>query len=157
MPNFASCVLKVTGEKRHLDEFKSTIDGKFSLSQTVPRPEGPPTCEWAEENWGTKWDVAYPDVEIDDDGEIAIAFDTPWCPPFEWTKRVSPMFPRLRFQIAWSEIRVGDYGLVVAENGTYREYTCQVGDDIQPDEDGYPSPVGAYGEFLETYGTGTGG
>jgi hypothetical protein len=145
-------MLQVTGESKHLAEFKSTIDGEFSLGQTVPRPEGPPTCEWAEENWGTKWDVAYPDVEIDEEDEIVISFDTPWCPPFEWMKKVAPMFPRLRFRIAWSEVRVGDYGFIYAEGDFYREDTREVGADIH-DGDAF----GEYREFLDEYGTGTGG
>lgn len=154
MTNFAANMLKVTGKAEDLAEFTSTIEGEFSFSQTVPKPESEPeTCEWYEKNWGTKWGAVYPDIEINEDTEIVIFFSTAWDPPTAWLKKVAALFPKLRFRIAWSQICGGGYGVMAAKGDMFKDVFREVG-KLEFDEEG--RPIGRYGRFLERYETGTG-
>ena len=37
--------------------------------------------DWCVENWGTKWDIKYEYLEVEDDDVVVVKFDTAWSPP----------------------------------------------------------------------------
>jgi hypothetical protein len=72
--------------------------------RTHPNPEGLPTWyEWAEENWGTKWDAYDVCLEFASPGQLVYKFTTANSPPDEFLKRLSAAFPMLDFRLLWHE------------------------------------------------------
>jgi hypothetical protein len=46
----------------------------------------PDWYEWSYANWGCKWDIGGSDATVSENGDpnqVALAFDSPWCPPIE--------------------------------------------------------------------------
>ena len=107
MPNWCNNNIEIRGPKNKLEKIqKAAKDGKM-LSLFHPMPEelietsanGETRPElvkkygfsdwygWANNNWGTKWDISEPygDVEViaedDDECKLDFAFDTAWAPP----------------------------------------------------------------------------
>lgn len=72
--------------------------------------------DWAQKNWGTKWDAG----EVDHDASPEYryyAFNTAWGPPAEWAKRASAAYPELRFSIDYSEPGMGFSGEFIVAGG----------------------------------------
>jgi len=46
---------------------------------------------WADDNWGTKWDVFSALVTESSDRRITIGFDTAWSPPIPWLHRMAEL------------------------------------------------------------------
>jgi hypothetical protein len=60
--------------------------------------------------WGTKWDAYGPRYHRTSRNRIWYGFLTAWDPPFEWLRRTSAQYPRLRFSLhvhgeGWSWMR----------------------------------------------------
>ena len=73
---------------------------------------------WRLENWGTKWDV---DIFSADLG--CFEFTTPWSPPIEAFTKISEMYPKLIFNMVYSESGMGFLGKAVFEGGTVDDQT----------------------------------
>ena len=59
--------------------------------------------DWSCENWGTKWD-AYDVGEWDvDEGGGGTWFNTAWSPPVPWLKATSAKFPRVTFEMSYTD------------------------------------------------------
>jgi len=75
----------------------------------------PDWYNWAQANWGTKWDIDS-DTTMEElgsqDGYAALVstFDTAWTPPINWAKAAGKKFPELTFEIHYSESGMGYYG-----------------------------------------------
>jgi hypothetical protein len=55
--------------------------------------------DWANANWGTKWETDCPEVTIDDWGGVEYKFDTAWGPPGPIYDALQELFPKLN--ISW--------------------------------------------------------
>jgi hypothetical protein len=117
MPNYCSCRLEITGDKESIQKFASTIkDGILEFSQLFPCPD---PNDWHYHNktmFGTKWDVCHPEKAGIFDNKIIAIFDTAWQPPLEYCANASQLFPSLTFEIAWSEVGCGYFGVSQYKN-----------------------------------------
>jgi len=59
--------------------------------------------DWANDNWGTKWDADCEEVHIGDFGEVEYKFDTAWGPPEPIYKALLELFPKLKINWFWRE------------------------------------------------------
>ena len=57
--------------------------------------------EWCNENWGTKWNASDSDVSKEAGDTWYIHFDTAWCPPDGWLKRLAEL--KVPFELTWEE------------------------------------------------------
>jgi hypothetical protein len=55
--------------------------------------------DWANDNWGTKWDTACEEAHINDWGGVEYKFDTAWGPPEGIYYALLELFPKL--EISW--------------------------------------------------------
>ena len=55
--------------------------------------------DWANANWGTKWDTDCEELEIDSFGGVNYKFDTAWSPPEPIYHALRELFPKL--EITW--------------------------------------------------------
>ena len=59
---------------------------------------------WNTENWGTKWDInGSVDIDVEDEDQIEINFNTAWGPPIEICEKLRDMFPELGFSWFYDE------------------------------------------------------
>jgi len=68
--------------------------------------------EWCLKNWNTKWNAC--NVELNDnieEGILTYYFDTAWTPPLPVIKKMSEMFPELKFELRYFECGAGFNGL----------------------------------------------
>ena len=161
------------------------MESDFSFHQTVPMPSNvargnlpfgeEPVLNWYDwsiENWGTKWDACdvEPDISVMIKAEVVLAiaakdeslcidigFETAWAPPTDWLENVSKKFPKLHFEIAYSEQGMGFCGTVVAINGELTDNPLEGGCTFSEDEDEEYMPTGEYADFIERHSIGCGG
>ncbi len=78
--------------------------------------------------WGTKWDACDSKAnlsEIDENGILTYHFDTAWCYPRQWLLSVSKIFPKLTFDIIYTN-EDDEYDMVYEkhfENGKETDVT----------------------------------
>lgn len=89
--------------------------------------------DWYHNNinsWGTKWDVAGPDVSInyqEGSDSIGYGFDSAWSPPTLTTERLTEIFPELTIQHKYYESGMGFWGIITYKGG---EQVEQEGGDL---------------------------
>tara|TARA_R110002020_G_scaffold3785_1_gene16819 strand:+ start:177 stop:584 length:408 start_codon:yes stop_codon:yes gene_type:complete len=116
MPNWCENSVSIWAEnEKDIQEFKKKAfktdkDGAevFQFNNLIPMPEEikdttalsdtPNWYDWANENWGTKWDVEAM-VSNEDIDSIEIEFETAWCPPQPVYDYIRTNFPDLT--ISW--------------------------------------------------------
>ena len=60
--------------------------------------------DWNISNWGTKWDInGSVEVDVEDEDQIEINFNTAWGPPVEVCEKLRDMFPELGFSWFYDE------------------------------------------------------
>ena len=60
--------------------------------------------DWNISNWGTKWDInGSVDIDVEDEDQIEINFNTAWGPPIEVCNKLRDMFPELGFSWFYDE------------------------------------------------------
>ena len=57
--------------------------------------------EWCNKNWGTKWNAGDSDVSKEAGDTWYIHFDTAWCPPEGWLRRLAEL--EVNFELTWEE------------------------------------------------------
>lgn len=146
MPNWSSnaLIVKSNGSKeseRELDEFLAKVHSTKDLADRdiglfsvfYPLPVGMDWYEWQSDNWGTKWDVGYNDITFVTENHMS--FETAWAPPIKWLLVVSEQYPRLTFDIAYSEQGMAFAGVTTIENGlVLSEEDVTVGDTPTSEE-----------------------
>ena len=150
MPNWCSNELIVSGKAKDLAVFKaqahrpsagenSELD--FCISRFIPIPEelvgtkspvdkpNPKLVkkygadnwyDWCCNNWGTKWDVEGQAAGVSK-GKLGYTFDSAWAPPSEAIRRISEMYPTLKFELRFSEEGMGFSGTQEIMNGEITE------------------------------------
>ena len=142
MPNYCSnaIVVKSNGSKeaeRELVEFFERIDSTKGKSQSGIFSEFVSgkymdSSEWRSDNWGTGWDIGHKAITFVTENHMT--FETSWSPPIQWVLTVSKEYPRLIFEIAFSEMGMSFAGVIEAQDGeVLSEDEVEVG--WTPDED----------------------
>ena len=88
--------------------------------------------DWCNLNWGTKWDAC--NSHISDEGRdekweeyfIRIAFDTAWCPPFEYLQKATEKYPLLRFTCQVEEESEAFLGNLICQWGKLVDNTVAI-------------------------------
>ena len=88
--------------------------------------------DWCNLNWGTKWDAC--NSHISDEGRdekweeyfIRIAFDTAWCPPYEYLHKATQKYPLLRFTCQVEEESNAFLGNLICQWGKLVDNTTRV-------------------------------
>ena len=84
MPNWCDNRLTLSGSRESIQKI---VDAKLSFMTLVPPPEGKYDYDWCCENWGTKWEPEFNDLELidsgDGDGLLDVTFSSAWSPPVE--------------------------------------------------------------------------
>ena len=107
MPNNVVNILTANGSKEVVKKFYQSIKGDHELIDfncIIPMPEqvkygDNDYCEWARENWGTKWN-AYESERIDD---YTIRFETAWSGIPELIGTLSENWPELVFDYMFAD------------------------------------------------------
>jgi hypothetical protein len=160
MPNWCSNHLTVTGDKAALDAFDAQYcTPHFSFARVTPMPEellahpspvndealaaqmlakygASDWYEWAQKNWGTKWDAGNPakgdfNVKTRTPEALDIAFDTAWSPPIPVIQKLSRLFPSPCFALHYFEPGIGFAGTFTAENGVENDDYTEDADSEQ--------------------------
>lgn len=131
MSNWCSNKLTITGNKENLTVFKDQVKGietDICLNNLVPMPkelEGtvspgdkPNWYDWRIRNWGIQWDVEAHLVDKSDD-TLIYEFDSPWCPPYGWIRKVALMFPDLSFELYYKEPGMCFQGTILAQKDLF--------------------------------------
>lgn len=87
---------------------------------------------WRCDNWGTKWDVGYNNVEFVSRSHLT--FETAWAPPTNFVLTVSKEYPHLLFTLAYSEQGMAFAGTVEIQNGQCMQET-KIAVGYSPTED----------------------
>ena len=147
MPNWCNNDLTVTGKKADIDKMleaiKGTGDGSkvipFDFEKVLPTPkellDEPAPAEknkakaneiqygakdwydWRVNNWGCKWGIGE-DTQINiKRGTCGMGFETAWAPPTGIIKKLSEMFPNLKFKLAYVEPGMVFAGVFTAKAG----------------------------------------
>ena len=107
MPNWCDNRVRVQAETEtemivFRDIVKSKVDGEaFSFDSVIPMPKElqPISVDWANNNWGCKWEVRDVEVSGEDETETEYYFQTAWCPPEGVYNALVKRFPDL--YISW--------------------------------------------------------
>ena len=82
MPNWCQNVMYI---KNHNPSLVTAIKEGNLCEHIVPMPPEEDMAsgwyDWCVENWGTKWDIKYEYLEVEDDDTLIVKFDTAWSPP----------------------------------------------------------------------------
>tara|TARA_Y100000004_G_scaffold11452_1_gene12398 strand:- start:2402 stop:2896 length:495 start_codon:yes stop_codon:yes gene_type:complete len=144
MPNHCHNILHIDGDFNHRQEFVDRNKGfqwgdtekrgeysNLSFHAQVPMPKkhivshakdssNDGWYSWANKHWGTKWD-AYGAELTHEQNYTYYTFDTAWCPPAVWIKKVSRKFPHLKFNVEWAE-EGGEGGRFMIHKGVLHNY-----------------------------------
>ena len=83
MPNWCDNSVSVSHpDKEMMRKFaNSVVDGNL-FATFIPPPDDEWNYSWCVENWGTKWDVAQGNFDLEEDGLSGNGwFNTAWSPP----------------------------------------------------------------------------
>jgi hypothetical protein len=187
MPNWSSnaLIVKSNGSKegeRDLDVFMARVratkedetfrKGLFNafvpIDQNLYMSEA--WYDWCCENWGTKWEVSYNNITFVSDTHIT--FETAWAPPTKWLLTASKEFPRLIFELAYSEQGMAFAGVQTIQDGEIlsedevnvgwqfdEEEWCEENPDKDYDYfyENVQQPLPEWKAHMEKYGIGEGG
>ena len=117
--------------------------------------------DWCNHNWGTKWGA----YDIEQLTEERLTFDTAWAPPFPAIERISRMFPRSDFILAYAEGGSAFYGMATFRNGSMLEGSFQsdefwnpiVDGEDEDDDEPFSGTTESCQAHLEEYDLHTGG
>jgi len=83
---------------------------------------------WASDKWGTKWGFCEVDLAREslegDDGFLTYTFDSAWSPPIPLVKKMGSLFPKLMFELEYSEPGMAFKGDYVVHRGKITKNDC---------------------------------
>ena len=85
MPNYCRCNIELNGENISLEDFERivlAIKSDRLCEEVIPYEGSSPSCNWAEENWGTKWGTFDTSIHCIKQKTIKAHFSTAWNPPW---------------------------------------------------------------------------
>jgi hypothetical protein len=127
MPNHITNILTAYGDKEKVRAMFEAIKndeigaGSIDFNKIVPMPEhiyrgnlgreeiekyGAENCwyDWSIKNWGTKWNsYGYDEHTADNFDGCTVKFLTAWSSVSDLMKKLSSMFPDIRFDYKWAD------------------------------------------------------
>ena len=95
MPNWCSNIVYVKGTKEAKEKVKDIFSKDEPFAEIKPHPPGEGGengwRNWRRANWGTKWEPTELGVDLDDEGNLTLVFDTAWTPPAPGLEELSKM------------------------------------------------------------------
>ena len=142
MPNWCTNEVEITGDTAVIKEIaeivKANPNGIFQMNDFIPMPEElrdttapqdkPNWYDWANSNWGTKWDLGEEAVIIPENGRIAFGFNTAWSPNCSFWVAFSEKYPTVQIEHKYYEEGMSFIGEAFYEDGNFED-NCQ---DITP-------------------------
>lgn len=92
-------------------------EGTSSINSILGREAAQDGYSWQIQNWGTKWDVNEPAINLTNHGSASLIFSTAWSPPIAWVSKVAEIFPWLQFELLFGELGNVYAGSFVWEGG----------------------------------------
>lgn len=110
MPNWVDNYMFVVGSADELEKFRLQAekpsgdrDGSpLHFGNFIPEPPESDGYHWCIDNWGTKWDACYANLDIMD-GVLRYNFQTAWAVPTPVFEAMTEQFPTLTFDIHSTE------------------------------------------------------
>lgn len=82
MPNWCYNNVCVTHENpSKIVELAKTIEDGNTFEHFIPLPNGEWDWDFCVNNWGTKWEICHPVIEVRHDQMLDFYFETAWSPP----------------------------------------------------------------------------
>jgi hypothetical protein len=142
MPNWCSNEVDIIGDEAVIKEIteiiKANPDEIFQMNDFIPMPEelrdttapqdSPNWYDWANSNWGTKWDLGEEARPGFHENIIGIGFDTAWSPNCAFWVAFSEKYPTVKISHKYYEEGMCFIGEASYENGNFED-NCQ---DITP-------------------------
>jgi hypothetical protein len=79
--------------------------------------------EWCCENWGTKWGLYDCALLYEKKSSVKYRFLSAWSPPLPVIKKMSELFPELRFTLRYYECGAGFKGVFECKGGAVKADT----------------------------------
>ena len=88
-------------------------------------------CDWANENWGTKWDVAGKEIQANlETTHLNYSFDTAWGPPNGIYEELVKQFPMLTINWHYSEPDMEVFGNLATDKPRNKQSVGEVNKQI---------------------------
>jgi hypothetical protein len=124
MPNWCENWLEIHSKSKPIQDYFDDWRAKsqdpilaFSLTSFIPMPNGIWDYDWCLANWGTKWDVDSPDVNVVAKYHGLIQFVTAWSPPLKVIEALSRSHPELEIVLDFGEPNVDATGRLAGSAG----------------------------------------
>lgn len=125
MPNWVRNLVKIdTNNPEDVNKVALFVNGDespFDFERIIPSTvnANEDSYLWHVDHWGTKWNST--EVETYD-GNI-FSFLTAWCPPTPVIKRLSEIFPEIKFVHFWADEDYGyNFGAEIVNNGKHSAF-----------------------------------
>ena len=118
MPNYCDNTLVVYAEDEIIEQIKDFIcsdEEEFDFRKIIPMPdelEEKDRHDWYCENWGTKCNPSFVDVNFD-----LISFATAWSPCSPIIAKLASLFPEAEFYYEYEEMGENFIGMEIYSNG----------------------------------------
>lgn len=124
------------GETSPLQKIKNETEKQYKkrIAENVRLYGAEDWYKWSLNNWGTKWNATHTYIDVMEDEELIVNFDTAWSPPIDFFHKIIPMYPELRFEWIIGEESQAFCGKFIAENGEF--IFDEAGEYLYEDENG---------------------
>jgi len=95
------------------DSYEAGLDKRFGIGRPITQEmsdrfmkqyNADNWCDWASDNWGTKWELPSKEVVVSiDSTHLVYRFDTAWSPPDGIYEELVKQFPKLTIDWPYSE------------------------------------------------------
>ena len=147
MPNWCDNSVRIRGSKEDIAAVKEKLNGPnnmvFDFNAIKPMPqallnvsapakmhEDPQKVEfnkkkygavdwydWANNQWGTKWNASEAQLSEEDEENIVYTFQTAWAPPMPVYEEFTRQWPNLKIYVSYDESGMGFSGWTCYVNG----------------------------------------
>jgi hypothetical protein len=104
--------IPLESEKVFLDMRTDIDKDEWELGRTafqnIQKYGSPTWYEWSINNWGTKWNACGYEADTDYSGRDKLCFETAWSAPHPIIKKLSEMYPEIKFEIEWADEDLGN-------------------------------------------------
>jgi len=136
VPNWCSNIATVNAPKPVIDEIRAVLTDPVEDSRLlkwmrpIPEDQEENWYDWCVSNWGTKWDIVNPSVDLDpEEDSISFSFDTAWGPPVEAFRHWAEQDGRVSYRMAFIEEGMGFAGWDSYDGEYFDEDYASLNDD----------------------------
>jgi len=133
MSNQVRNTLELSGDESQIRKFIESVDdgeNRLNFNQILPMPEGlssDDSCEWAGENWGTKWQA----YDVESWNNNSLRFVTANGAPYPFLIQASKMFPDVLFFLGFSIEMDYDYYTIKIKNGEVLDAQREINEEFR--------------------------